>query len=66
MNTRIFALLSNATIVSIGLFDTSSPTIAEDIQRTTTEKIGDVGAILLDEAAVYRIIETGREALNTP
>ena len=61
---RYFGLLPDAKIISLGLFDSNSPTLEHDIGVAALKKTGSIGGMILSCEEVYRIVETGKEALN--
>ena len=66
MNTRIFVLDDSAKVTSLGLFNMNSQSLAGDVIAAAEAKGLSAGGIFLTDIELYRLIDTGREALNTP
>jgi FMN-dependent NADH-azoreductase len=63
---RYFALTSDCTVTSLGLFDQNAPDLDAQLVAAANAKAPQQGGFFLTDDEVYRLVETSRNALNTP
>lgn len=61
---RYFAILSDASVVSLGLFDSKAGSLDSQLDIATRTKTDKPGGFFVNQDELYRLISSSRDALN--